>query len=141
MDLRAAGAGVRLARRLYNAGCSGDVRAVVEHLAATFPDAPLMVVGFSLGANIVLKYGGEVAEQVPSTLRAIATIAPPIDLVQCSDLLARYPFYDRFYVGHLTRQVAAHQHGVPSLPRATFPRRFTTPSRRGSGARFPGVGR
>ena len=125
MDLRAAGAGLRLARRLYNAGCAGDIHGVIGHLARTFPAAPLVLIGFSLGANIVLKYGGEFAGQQPATLRAIATMAPPIDLVRCSELLARYPFYDRFYVGHLTRQVAAHQRYFPGLPTPAFPRGMT----------------
>lgn len=123
MDLRAAGAGVRLARRFYTAACSADVRAVVAQVGAAFPQAPLAIVGFSLGGNIVLKYAGEVGAQPPPGLRAIAALAPPIDLVGCSALMAKYPLYDAFYVHHLTRQVALHQASFPDLPPITFPRR------------------
>jgi uncharacterized protein len=125
MDLRAAGAGLRHARRFYNAACSADVRAVVESLSAAFPQAPVAVVGFSLGGNIVLKYAGELGEQPPPSLRALAVIAPPIELVRCSDLMAGQPFYDAWYVRHLTTQVALHERHFPDVPKIVFPPRLS----------------
>jgi predicted alpha/beta-fold hydrolase len=125
MELRGAGAGIKLARRLYNAACSDDVRAVVEFLATAFPAVPLAVVGYSLGGNIALKYAGELGAQTPPTLRALATLAPPIDLVRCSALIARYPFYDAYYRRHLVQHVMLHQQYFPDLPRASFPRGST----------------
>ena len=124
MDLRGAGAGIRLARRFYNAACSEDVRIVVENLSVAFPDTPLTVLGFSLGGNIALKFAGELAARPLPSLRAVATIAPPIDLVRCSELLARFPFYDAFYVHHLTSQVTQHQQYLPDVPKVVFPRRM-----------------
>lgn len=123
MDLRCAGAGLRLARRFYNAACSGDVRAVVENLAAACTEMPIAVAGFSLGGNIVLKFAGESAAQPIPRLRAVAAIAPPIDLVACAASIARQPLYDAFYVHHLTTQVARHQRCFPDLPPIAFPRR------------------
>ena len=125
MDLRAAGVGIRFARRFYNAACSADVAIVIEHIAATIPGRPIAVVGFSLGGNIVLKYAGEAAAKPLPTLRAVAALAPPIDLIACSELIARYPFYDAHYVSHLTTQVARHQRYFPDLPGVAFPRRMT----------------
>lgn len=124
LDLRGAGAGIRLARRFYNAACSEDLRIVVEHIATAFPDSPQVVVGFSLGGNIVLKLAGEAAARPLPSLHAIAAVAPPIDLTRCSELLARYPFYDAFFVHLLTTQVAQHQLYFPDLPRVVFPRRM-----------------
>ena len=124
MDLRGAGAGIRFARRFYCAACSDDVRAVVEYLTNTFPDAPLAVIGFSLGGNIVLKFAGEIAERPIPSVCAVATLAPPIDLLRCSELIARYPLYDRFYVHHLVTQVAQHQRYFPDVPKIVFPRRM-----------------
>jgi uncharacterized protein len=125
MDLRGAGAGIRLARRFYNAACSHDVRVVVESVATAFPETPLVVLGFSLGGNIVLKFAGELGAQPLPTLRAVAAVAPPIDLARCSELIARLPFYDSFYVRHLTSQVTLHQQYFPELPKVVFPRRMT----------------
>ena len=125
MDLRGAGAGFRLAQRFYSAACSADVRAALETVAALAPDSPLWLAGFSLGGNIVLKCVGEAGDRPPSNLRAVAAVAPPIDLVRCSELIARQPWYDTFYVRHLTTQVRRHQQVFPHLPRVTFPRRLT----------------
>lgn len=122
MDMRCAGAGIRLARRFYNAACSADVRAVVDRLRTAHPGTPIAIVGFSLGGGIVLKFAGELAADPPPELRAIAAIAPPIDLIRCSAMIARYPLYDRFYVHHLTTQVAKHQQHFPDLPAIVFPR-------------------
>src|SRR4051794_38190939 len=55
MDLRGAGAGSSLARRIYHGGCSDDVRAVAEAVEDWAPGSPLILVGMSLGGNIVLK--------------------------------------------------------------------------------------
>ena len=122
MDLRAAGAGIRLARRFYNAACSEDVRVVLEYLVSAFPQSPLAIVGFSLGGNIVLKLAGEIAERPLPSLRAIAAIAAPIDMLRCSDRIAKYPLYDAFYVRHLTKQVAQHERHFPDVPKVIFPR-------------------
>jgi predicted alpha/beta-fold hydrolase len=125
MDMRACGAGVGLARRFYTAACSQDVRAALEYLAQKFPQAPLAVLGFSLGGNIVLKYVGEAADALPRLLRAVVALAPPIDLVRSSEMLSRLPWYDAFYVYNLTRQVRRHQQHFPDLPPAVFPRSLT----------------
>ena len=125
MNLRGAGAGLRLARRFYNAACSHDVRAVIEHLAQAYPEAGVALAGFSLGGNIVLKLAGEAAEQPVPSLRAVAAVAPPIDLIRCSELMAKYPYYDAFFVHNLTTQVREHQRYFPDLPRIVFPRRAT----------------
>ena len=125
MDLRGAGAGMQLAQKFYSAACSHDVRAVIDHLGVAFPGAPIAVVGFSLGGNIVLKLAGEAAEQSLPALRAVAALAPPIDLVRCSELMAKQPLYDAWYVRQLIAQVRQHQRRFPELPRLVFPSRTT----------------
>jgi predicted alpha/beta-fold hydrolase len=125
MDLRGCGAGAALARRLCSAACSEDVRAVLEHLHAQYPGAPLLLAGFSLGGAIVVKTAGEAGDRPLPGLCAVAALAPPLDLVRCSELLARQPFYDGFYVRHLTRQLRELQRLAPQLPRVRLPRRMT----------------
>ena len=125
LDLRGCGAGIRLARRFYNAGCSGDVRAALECLQVRHPASPLLLAGFSLGGNIVLKLAGESAERPLRSLRAVAAVGPPLDLVRCSALIERQPFYDSYYARKLLRDVTAHATHFPDLPPLSFPRRLT----------------
>jgi predicted alpha/beta-fold hydrolase len=125
MDLRGCGAGAVLARRLYSAACSDDVRSVLEHLRARHPGSSLLLAGFSLGGGIVLKMAGEAGNRPPPGLCAVAAVAAPLDLRRCSALLARLPLYDAFFVRHLVRQVRRQQRLLPHLPRVRFPRRLT----------------
>jgi predicted alpha/beta-fold hydrolase len=125
MDLRGSGAGVALARRFYSAACSDDVRAVLDHLHVQCPDSPLLLAGFSLGASIVLKLAGEAGDRPVPGLRAIATVAAPLDLMRCSEQMERLPIYDAYFVRHLTQRVYEHQRIFRDLPRIRFPRRLT----------------
>lgn len=46
--------------QFYSASFIGDMREVVEHVATQFPKANLYAVGWSLGANILVQYLGQV---------------------------------------------------------------------------------
>jgi predicted alpha/beta-fold hydrolase len=51
--------------QLFCANYTDDVRQVVWHLQRRLPNAPLCAMGFSLGANILVKYLGEEAADCP----------------------------------------------------------------------------
>jgi predicted alpha/beta-fold hydrolase len=127
MNLRGAGRGLRWARRTYNAACSDDVRKVAAVLHSWSPTSPLILAGFSLGGNIVLKLGGEAAAHPVPGLRALAALSPPADLVACSALLARprNRIYDRYFANGLVNIVRRHQAYFPELPTVSFPRKLT----------------
>ena len=52
--------------------------------------------------------------------KIIATLGPASD---SPEMIGRLPFYDSFYVRHLTHQVRRHQHYFPHLPRPRRSRR------------------
>jgi predicted alpha/beta-fold hydrolase len=122
LDLRGAGAGMRLSRKIYHGGTSADVRAVAEILYRNAPASPLYLAGFSLGGNVILKLAGEEAAQPLSNLHGVAAIAPPVDMVRCSELLFAQPFYDRYFARALQIQVQRHQRIFPDLPAVRFPK-------------------
>lgn len=125
VDLRGAGAGLRLARRLYNAACSADVRGVADFFLRDAPGSPLLLAGFSLGGSIVVKLAGEASAEPLPGLRAVAAVNPPLDMLRCSEMLARLPFYDRYYARNLRAQVQRHQRVVPDAVPVRFPRDLT----------------
>jgi uncharacterized protein len=125
LDLRGVGAGAALARRTYHGGCSGDLRAVALDLQRDSPASPLVLVGMSLGGNLVLKLAGEAGGDPVPRLHAVAAIAPPVDLTLCAVMLARLPFYDRYFARQLVKQVRQHQLNFPDVAVPRFPRRLT----------------
>ncbi len=125
MDLRGAGLGVRLARRIYTAACSDDVAQTIDAISHAYPGSPIALVGFSLGGNIVLKHAGEAGSKVHPRLLGVVSLAPPIDLVRCSELIAKLPFYDRWYVRHLVQLVTEHEKNRPDVAPMQFPAKLT----------------
>jgi predicted alpha/beta-fold hydrolase len=126
-NLRGAGPSLTLSRQLYNGGCSADVRVVAEHARRWAPASPLVLIGFSLGGNIVLKLAGEAAQEPLNGLAGVAALSAPIDMIRCCALLAAPAnrFYDRYYVRKLVAQVRRHQHCFSQEPRVDFPRHLT----------------
>lgn len=47
---------------MYSAGHTDDTRQALAHIAQIYPDAPLLGLGFSLGANVVTRYLEEEGE-------------------------------------------------------------------------------
>ncbi len=74
MHLRGSGPEPNRLARSYHAGASDDLAEVVAALAADPDGPPEAAVGFSLGANILLKYLGERPE--PGLGRAVAVSVP-----------------------------------------------------------------
>jgi uncharacterized protein len=127
LDLRGAGRGEGLARRTYNGGCSDDVRAALGEIRRGEPASPLVLVGFSLGGNIVLKLAGEAAAAPVPNLERVAAVAPPADLERSAELLRRpgNRLYELYFVRLLVRMAQRQLRRFPELPRARFPRRMS----------------
>lgn len=87
VNLRGAGAGFGLARGIYHAGCSDDLREVVDWLNERNPGSPIGLIGFSLGANLVLKLAAEASGVPVGGLDCVLAANPPIDLAACARLM------------------------------------------------------
>jgi uncharacterized protein len=89
VNLRGAGAGFGLARRIYHAGRSDDLRHVMNWAGARLEGSPIGLVGFSLGANLVLKLAAESrAEPVPN-FDCVVAANPPLNLAACAREIER----------------------------------------------------
>lgn len=89
--------------RRYTGGDTGDLARVVALLEEREPDTPLAAVGFSLGANLLLKWLGETGAENP--LAAAAAVSPPFRLDRAAARLERG--LSRIYRGHLLRSLRA----------------------------------
>ncbi|MBW3598222.1 MAG: alpha/beta fold hydrolase [Planctomycetes bacterium] len=124
MDLRGCGAGLSLASLPMHAGRSEDAAAAVAWIAERCPGSPIVVVGFSLGGNMVLKMAGEMGASAPVPLQAVIAAAPPIDLAAtCRNLACGWnALYDRAFVRALTRHVRERRRLLPDAPHVEFSR-------------------
>lgn len=128
MDLRGAGAGLGLARRVYHAGRSEDVRAALTEIHAWSPSSPLLLIGLSLGGALALRLAGEAADRPVPALTRVAAISPPIDLTRCAELLAlsKNRLYEDNFIRDLVFTARRRQRFFPDLPPLNFPRRRLT---------------
>ncbi|KAH7882559.1 AB-hydrolase YheT [Phlebopus sp. FC_14] len=72
-------AGVQITSpQLYNGGHTDDFRQAMFYISKQFPDAPLLGLSFSLGANLMTRYVAEEGEQC--LLKSVCALACPWDL-------------------------------------------------------------
>jgi predicted alpha/beta-fold hydrolase len=117
MNLRGAGSGFGSARGFYHAGRTEDLRAVVEWLVRHAPRSPIALVGFSLGANLVLKLAAEAAVTPLASLDCVLAANPPIDLAACCRQIQRREnrIYDRNFLRNVRGEVARLHAAFPDL--------------------------
>lgn len=81
--------------RSYSSGDTTDLKATVARLQPRRSTAPLYAVGFSLGANVLLKY---LAEEAEAGLDKAVGVSPPFDLAACARALDGGGLAERLYV-------------------------------------------
>jgi predicted alpha/beta-fold hydrolase len=96
----------------YCAAWTHDIRHVVASLSQRYPSAPLVACGFSLGANMLCKYLGEMGSACP--LRAAVSVSNPCDLQAASAMMAKGlgPLYDLVLARGLVRHFSPHKEMV-----------------------------
>jgi uncharacterized protein len=127
MNLRGCGSGYGLAKQIYHSGRSEDVLAVITELHKKIPTSNIVLVGVSLGGNLVLKLAGEKPEQTAAYVKQVVAVCPPAHLKNCSRLLSTSAnkIYDQHFVNLLKADVAAKQKLFPDLPRITLPKKMS----------------
>lgn len=102
-------------RRFYHSGETGDLASVLARLREDRPDAPLAVVGFSLGGNVLLKYLGEREERAREVVDAAVAVSVPYRLAVSARRMERGlgPMYAAWFLRSLRRSVRAkaREHG------------------------------
>jgi predicted alpha/beta-fold hydrolase len=76
---------------------------VVERVIEQHPDSPILLIGFSLGGNVLLKYLGEQGDALPVNVRAAVAVSAPVDLRQSAHALESG--FSRIYSRRLTQSL------------------------------------
>ena len=101
LNLRGAGSSAQTSLNIYHAGISDDIRQVVLGLTENISKNGVCLMGFSLGANILLKYMGEGA--VPDYVKGAVAVSPPVDLKKSQQRIAQ--FRNRLYRRYLLKKL------------------------------------
>lgn len=99
--------------RAYHSGATEDLHHVVQHCLAKGRHARLALVGFSLGANLTLKYLGEQGSAAHTKIAAAVCFSAPLDLAACSRAISRQPIYNRRFLRQLVQKVLAKSARTP----------------------------
>lgn len=101
MHFRGCGGRPNRLRRAYHSGDTGDLLPVINHIQSVVGEPVYAAVGFSLGANVLLKWLGETGADNPLT-KAVA-VSVPFRLVDAANRLDRG--LSRFYRNYLLKSL------------------------------------
>ncbi|MGO8796218.1 MAG: YheT family hydrolase [Candidatus Sulfotelmatobacter sp.] len=87
MNQRNCGGMDHCAPTLYNSSRSADVAEVARHLVENDKIPAFVLVGYSMGGNLVLKLAGEWGSGGPAQFRAVAAVCPAVNLAAGADAL------------------------------------------------------
>lgn len=143
LNLRGAGPSRPLCRLRYHAGRSEDFAAVLDALPPPLAAPGVIAIGFSLGANMLLKYLGERGGQ--TRLKAAVSVSAPLDLAAAARWIMRRrnALYHAYLLGNLKREalqpsaeLSAEQRRAIRAARSIweFDERFVAPANGFAGA-------
>ncbi|HEV8139010.1 MAG TPA: alpha/beta fold hydrolase [Pyrinomonadaceae bacterium] len=115
MNVRNCGGTEHLTPTLYHGGLTTDLRVVMEELIVNDGLSRIVIAGFSLGGNMVLKLAGEYGDSPPPEIKAIGAVSPSIDLSAGRDFLnlRRNLVYQKNFLLYLKRRLRRKERLYP----------------------------
>ena len=114
INQRGSGPGMGLSSSLWNGGSSEDLARMIDYFSQRHMH--LLLIGFSLSGNILLKYLGEGRSTPPGLIGAMA-INPPVDLRVASHIISTHPscwLFNRYYMRLIGNQMRALKKNFPN---------------------------
>ncbi len=123
-NMRGCGSGKGLAKKIYHSGRSEDIFECLKALKKEHPDSPIILIGFSLGGNIVLKLAGELGTLGHSFLDGVIAVSPPVELHSSIQMLGEPPnaIYEKYFYRLLRADVHYRHRKFKDLKPIRLPR-------------------
>jgi|LauGreDrversion4_2_1035121.scaffolds.fasta_scaffold112029_3 predicted alpha/beta-fold hydrolase len=103
-NFRSCGSKVNKQLRFYHSGVSDDLDTVIAHVLKTNEQYDsIILVGFSMGGNITLKYLGEKASDVSKKIKCAAVFSVPVDIASSSHKMGK--FENKLYMARFIRKL------------------------------------
>jgi predicted alpha/beta-fold hydrolase len=108
LDLRGVGEGVTDAPAIYHAGLTEDLHLAADWVAARAGVSGVIIVGFSMGGHVAVRFAGEVGE-CAGPVRGVVAISAPLDLHAVSRSIERLRSlpYHAYVLRNLVRNARA----------------------------------
>jgi hypothetical protein len=108
---------VNATRRAYHSGASDDAAFALSRILAGDPERPTLLLGVSLGGNVMLKMLGEQQASVNPSIRAAAGVSVPFDLAHAAALTETgfSRLYGWFFLRSLKAKTRAKLDRYPDL--------------------------
>lgn len=106
------------AKNFPHAGRTESTLACIEHIHQKYPQASLVLIGFSMGGNIALKLAGEQSNYLKQCgIDKIISISPPTDLAKCANLLDKptNKLYRYYFISSLNKMIKYRHQQFPEL--------------------------
>lgn len=117
MNMRNCGGTDALSPTLYHSGLSSDVKALLRWLIER-GCTRVVLAGYSMGGNLVLKAAGELGLKTPPELIGVVAVSPPMDLGESADAL--HGWTNRIYERRFLRNLLARYRRKVNLYPAVF---------------------
>ncbi len=101
MHFRGCGTKANLKPYAYHSGKTDDAKEFIEYLQKEYPKSDIYAIGYSIGANMLLKLLGEWGSSSP--LKKAIAISPPLKLNICADTINKG--FARVYQSYLLKEL------------------------------------
>ncbi|MFK8006841.1 MAG: YheT family hydrolase [Saprospiraceae bacterium] len=117
LNFRGCSGEMNLLRRGYHSGETTDLDFVINTIFKKYDYEEMVLIGFSLGGNVVLKYAGEKGNNIHPKIKKAIGISAPVDLAGCSAEIEKshnFIYLQRF-LKSLKEKFKLKQHLYPDL--------------------------
>jgi hypothetical protein len=99
----------------YHSGRTEDLHTVIQYLINIKKYKSITLVGFSLGANLTLKYAGEMGKSIPAEVKCAVGISAPCDLISSSVEIHKIKniIYSKRFLSTLVEKMKKKEHLHP----------------------------
>ncbi len=103
----------------YHAGSTEDLEVVIQHAFDRHVYEQIILVGFSLGGSVTLKFLGEHGDKIPTEITHAAMFSVPCDLHACIEEISSTPFniaiYQNRFLSSLKEKLVRKMAQYPDL--------------------------
>ena len=108
--------------RITTHGSSGDLEAVIHYILTKKQYTEIILVGYSKGGNISMKYAGEKGKNIPSEIKKVIAISSPTDLQGSVDVMGKKGFYTERFKTKLLKFLLNRSELIDSQMLKDFPK-------------------